>query len=208
MIAAAAPLAACKSEAKKPAVESTASAGDGAGAGKAASAAAPDAAPVRAAPKPREGGPTQEQCDKFADHLSGFLVESMAPPNANAEQLKYVEGIVKADRANTLRFCLEALEIPEVECAVKATDFPALAACERLRRQVPKEMLGRDEVSAEDCERFFVRHKQFMMAEGVPAAKIDADKDQLVRTCLEKAKPGTIACYLTAATYEEARRCP
>ena len=132
----------------------------------------------------------------------------MAPPNADATQLKYVQDMVKADRPNNLRFCLEALETPEVECVVKAADFTALAACERLRRQVPLDMLKRTEVTAEDCERFYVRYKQFMMTEGVPPAQLEADKDQLIRTCQEKAKVGTIACFLTATTYEEARRCP
>jgi hypothetical protein len=69
-------------------------------------------------------------------------------------------------------------------------------------------MLDRNEVTPEDCERFFVRYKQFMMTEGMAPEQIDANKDQLVRTCEDKAKPGTIACFLTAATYEEARRCP
>ena len=132
----------------------------------------------------------------------------MAPPNANAEQLKYVQSIVKRDRPNQVRFCLEALEVPEVECVLKAGDFPQLAACERLRRQIPKDMLKNNEVTPEDCERFYVRYKQFMMTEGMSPEQVEKAKDQLIRTCEEKAKPGTIACFLTAATYEEARRCP
>jgi hypothetical protein len=132
----------------------------------------------------------------------------MAPPNPDAKQLEYVKDIVKKDRPNQLRFCLEALEVPEVECVIKAADFPTLAACERLRRQIPKEMLKRTEVTTEDCERFYVRYKQFMMTEGKTPEEIEANKDQLIRTCEEKAKPGTIACFLTATTYEEARRCP
>jgi hypothetical protein len=210
-------LAACKSEAKKPAATASATtpapgAPAAAGAGTAATptaATAPDAAPPPRPPaQAREGGPTQEQCEKFADHSGGFLVESMAPPNANAEQLKYVQTIVKKDRPNQVRFCLEALEVAEVECVLKAGDFPALAACERLRRQIPKDLLKNNEVSPEDCERFYVRYKQFMMTEGMAPEQVEKAKDQLIRTCEEKAKPGTIACFLTAATYEEARRCP
>ncbi len=200
-------LAACKSEAKKAVATATEEARPAA----AAQAPGPDAAPApapRAPAKPREGGPTAAQCDQFADHTGRFLVESMAPPNANPEQLKYVQSIVKKDRPNQVRFCIEALEVPEVECVLKASDFPALAACERLRRQIPKDMLNRSEVTAEDCERFFVRYKQFMMTEGMAPEQVEKAKDQLIRTCEEKAKPGTIACFLTAATYEEARRCP
>jgi hypothetical protein len=166
-----------------------------------------DAAPVAAPAKPRPGGPSEELCEKFTAHVGKFIAEGFTRPGAGTEEKKFVDKQVHADREHTVRFCLEALEEPEITCVLAASDFHALSACERLRRQVPADMLGRNEVNEADCERFFVRHKQFMMGTGVSGLKIEADRDQVIRTCLEKARPGPIACYITAQTYEEARRC-
>jgi hypothetical protein len=171
---------------------------------------AADAAPAvtRAPAKARPGGPSEATCDKFTEHVGKFIAEGLTRPGASAAEKQYVEKEVRGDHEHTRRFCLEALEQPEIDCVLATSDFNALAGCERLRRQVPKDMLGRSEVNEADCERFFVRHRQFMLAEGTPAEKLDADKDQIMRTCVDKARPGTIACYITAQTYEEARRCP
>jgi hypothetical protein len=163
---------------------------------------------AKAAPKPREGGPSMESCEKFADHTGTFVADSLIPPNASEAQKQYAAEFVKQDRDNRLRFCLEALEQKEIDCVLNAVDFPALAACEKHRRQVPADLTKRSELTAEDCERFFVRYKQFMMNDGIPGERVDKDKDQIVRTCLEKAKPGTVACFITAETYEDAKRCP
>ncbi len=174
-------------------------------------AATPDAAPAapqRPEPKEREDGPKRATCETLADHLGGFVTDSMLPANATAEQRAYVEKLVKDDRPNVVRFCLESATPEEADCAIKAADFPTLAACERFRRQVPKDLAKRDEVTPEDCEKVFLRLKQFKIDEGVSADEVDKTKDQIIRACEEKAKPGTVACFISSRTYEEARRCP
>ena len=89
-----------------------------------------------------------------------------------------------------------------------AKDFVTLVACERIRREIPKSMLGHSEPTLEDCELFFDRLRQFKIEQGVPFAEIDKTRDQIVRSCQEKAKIGTIECFLTAQNYDMARRCP
>jgi len=64
------------------------------------------------------------------------------------------------------------------------------------------------EPTAADCARFFARLRQLQLAEGVRPEEIDPDRDQIIRTCQEKAKAGTIACFIASPTYEQARRCP
>lgn len=173
-------------------------------------AAAPDAAPVAQRPEPqeREGGPTRAVCEQLADRLATFVVDSMLPADADAEKRAYVEKVAKNDRPNVLRFCLESATPEEAACVVKATDYPTLAACERFRRQVPKDLASRDEVTTADCEKLYERLRQFKIDEGVAAAEIEQTKDQVVRACEEKAKPGTVACFIASRSYEEARRCP
>src|SRR5437764_1032782 len=82
------------------------------------------------------------------------------------------------------------------------------AACERFRGQVPKDLRDKKEVTEADCQKLFERLRQFKVQDGVPGERVDQDKDQIIRTCLDKAKPGTVACFIASRTYEEARRCP
>jgi hypothetical protein len=202
-----------------PATDAGASAGAGGGTGtgatnepqKQAPVAAPDAAPaavVLPEPKEREDGPTRATCEELADHLGGFVVDSMVPANATETQRSYAEKLVKDDRPNVVRFCVESATKEEAECVIKAADFPTLAACERFRRQVPKDLAKRDEVTPDDCEKVFTRIKQMKMDEGYAADDIDKTKDQIVRACEEKAKPGTVACIISSRSWEEAKRCP
>ena len=43
---------------------------------------------------------------------------------------------------------------------------------------------------------------------GAAPAEVERDRDQIVRSCQEKAKMGTIVCFIASPTYEQARRCP
>lgn len=174
-------------------------------------ATTPPAPPPVAKPAPltaREGGPSQLQCEHYADRVLSAVVEAKTPPGTSEQDKQRALVALQPERPNHVGFCLAALEVKEVECVVASADFAALAACERWRRQVPDDMKGRTEVNEADCERFFVRYKQYMVETGVPPERVDQDKEQLVRTCLEKATPGTLACFITARSYEEAKRCP
>lgn len=190
--------------AKAPATTAAATTGQPAS----APAAPVAAAPARPEPQARPGGPSRETCERAAAHLGTFVVESMVPQGAGDKEREYVNQLVDAERPNVVRFCLETASVEEMDCVLAAKSFPELASCERFRRQVPADLAKRDEVSEEDCEKLFVRLKQFKLDEGVPGEQIDATKDQIIRACLERAKPGTVACFITAHNYEEARRCP
>jgi hypothetical protein len=217
LLAAALAAVACNKSDKAPANKDThapapaPAPGGGGGGDKPAAPVAPAAAPDGGAAsklEARPGGPSVETCEKFADHTGTFVADSMLPPGATDAQKKYVANVVKQDHGNRLAFCLGALEQKEIDCVLNAVDFPALAECERFRRQVPPDLVNHKEVTQDDCDRFYLRYKQFMMNDGVPSERVEKDKDQITRACMDKAKPGTVACFITAETYEEAKRCP
>lgn len=174
----------------------------------------PEAQPARPGPpeppepKERPDGPTRAMCDKAAAHLGEFVKRSMVAQGSSESELSYASQLVARDLPELVRFCVEAASREEIDCVLAAQDFPTLAACERFRRQVPKDLADRDEVSESDCAKLFERLRRFRIEAGALAADIDATRDQVIRACLEKAKPGTVACFITARTYEEARRCP
>jgi hypothetical protein len=159
-------------------------------------------------PDPRTDIPTRAQCELYADRVLGMVVEASLPPGASDPDKQAALVRLQPERKNHLAFCLVALETKEVQCVVDAPDYAAMAQCERWRRQVPKALGDHDEVTQADCDRYFIRHRQYMIESGVTPEKVDADREQLVRLCLEKATPSTLACYITARSYEEARRCP
>jgi hypothetical protein len=165
---------------------------------------APDAAPVVLRARP--GGPTVEACQKAAEHLGSLVVDS-AVGATNAER-KYVERMFSRQRGTTVQICLEIAVPAEVACMNAAKDMGTLAACERFRREVPKELIARAQPTQADCERMFDRLRQFKIQEGAEPAEVDATRDQVVRACEEKAKVGTIACFIASPTYEQARKCP
>ncbi len=165
------------------------------------------AVPASPAPlKERPGGPTIEACERAADHLRELVVEG--PEGLGKEQRAYVDGLLNANRTSILRYCLEVAVPKEIACVTSAKAMEALAGCENLRREIPEELVMRTEVTEADCSKFFDRLRQFKIAEGTPPADMDRDRDQIVRTCQERAKPGTIACFVASRTYEQARRCP
>jgi hypothetical protein len=170
-------------------------------------ASPPDAAP-RPEPVERDGGPTKDECAKFAEIVTRITGESMNSSTATAEQRAAVQKKLDEDKPNLVRFCVESLTKEEVECVSGATDFVGLTKCERFRRQVPKDLANAKKVTAEHCEQVFLRLKQFKLAEGVPAETIEKDHEKIVAACLKSAKPGTVACFITATSYEEAKRCP
>jgi len=178
-------------------------------------AAPPDAAPTAKAPpsdaaparlEARPGGPTVAACQKAAEHLAWLMVDSAV--GATNEQRAYVETMLAREKGTTVQICLQIAVPAEVDCMVAAKDVLTLAACERFRREVPKELTAHAEPTQADCERFFDRLRQFKIQEGAEPAEVDATRDQVVRSCQEKAKIGTIACFLASPTYEQARKCP
>jgi hypothetical protein len=156
----------------------------------------------------RPNAPSREQCERAADHLNSFVVESLAPGDAPEADRKYVAGLTSQRREAIISFCLATSNVDEANCMIEASDFPTLAACERFRRQVPPELLERTKVTEADCELFFYKLRLFKLTEGVAAAEIEKDKDKLVATCMEKAKPGTLVCFLAARDYAQAKSCP
>jgi hypothetical protein len=156
----------------------------------------------------RPNAPTREQCERAADHLNSFVLSTLVPDDAPEADRKYVAGLTTQRREGIVQFCLETSNVDEANCMIEASDFPTLAACERFRRQVPPDLLERTKVTEADCELFFYKLRQFKIIEGVAPAEIDEDKDKLVATCLEKAKPGTLVCFLAARDYAGAKRCP
>jgi hypothetical protein len=200
-------LLACKQEAATPPADSK------------APPPAPAAEPAKPAPPPapvtpiapRSPGPTvptDAQCVAYADKVMGFVVESLLPPGSDDAARQTQRQKLTGEEQKQLAFCLSALETKEVECVTKAADYNALAACERWRRQIPDELDKRDKVTEADCERFFVRYRQFMVQDGIPPDAVDKDHAKLVKTCLDKASTHNLACFITAHTYDQAKRCP
>ncbi len=171
----------------------------------AAGAAAIDAA-ARPRLRPRVGGPTLEECQKAAEHLASLIIDSAV--GASNEERAYVEGVLAGQRGKTLAVCVEVAVPKEVECMKAAKDFVSLASCERFRRELPKDLLSRTEPTQADCERFFDRLRQFRIEEGTDPDEIERSRDQVVRACQEKAKIGTVACFIASPTYAQARSCP
>jgi hypothetical protein len=171
---------------------------------KAEAPPATDAAPARLQSRP--GGPTVEACQKAAEHLASLMVDSAV--GATNAQRAYVETMLSREKGTTVQICLQIAVPAEVACMVVAKDVGTLAACERFRREVPKELTSHTEPTQADCERMFDRLRQFKIQEGTDPDEVDATRDQVVRACQEKAKVGTIACFLASPTYAQARKCP
>jgi hypothetical protein len=169
--------------------------------------AAPKAAPEPAAAlRPREGGPTMQACEQAADHLKELVVNSVV--DSNRKERQYVTRLIEADREGVMRYCLEMAVPREIACVIAAKDMEGLSGCERKRQEIPGELVQHDVPTEADCAKFFDRLRQFKLLEGVEPAEIDKDRDQIIRTCQEKGKAGTIACFIASPTYEQARRCP
>jgi hypothetical protein len=175
-----------------------------------AAADAPRAPAVDAAPaaklRPRPGGPTVEECQKAADHLASLIIDSAV--GASNEERGYVEKLLAQRNTLTLAICVEVAVPREVECMQAAKDFMSLASCERFRREVPKDLLSHAEPTQADCERLFDRLRQFRIEEGTDPDEVETTRDQVVRACQEKAKIGTVACFIASPTYAQARSCP
>jgi hypothetical protein len=127
---------------------------------------------------------------------------------ATAQERAYVSQLIDKDRTQVVRYCLEIAVVKEIECVLAAKNVESLIGCERMRREIPEELAVARELTEADCARFFDRLRQFKLAEGVAPADMDKDRDQIIRACQEKAKPGTVACFIASPTYEQARRCP
>jgi hypothetical protein len=164
-----------------------------------------DAAPVPP-PQQRPGGPTLDACRRAADHLATLVVDSAI--GATNDERAYVERMQARGRGLAVALCMEVAVPQEAECMQRAKDFGSLAACERFRREVPKDLLAHTEPTQADCERFFDRLRQFRIEDGDDPHAIDATRDQVVRSCQEKAKIGTLACFIASPTYRQARSCP
>jgi hypothetical protein len=173
-----------------------------------AGAAAP-APPRTVAPRP--GGPSLDACQKAALHLADLVEDSaLAPTN---EQRAYLEHLLARDHTRVVVYCLEVTVPKEVECLVSAKTVEATFSCDRFRRELPRDITEGDptthrEPSRQDCERFFDRLRGFQIEEGADVDGVDKDRDQIVRACQEKAKIGTVACFIASPTYEQARHCP
>jgi hypothetical protein len=128
--------------------------------------------------------------------------------DASKAEREYVARLIGANRSSVMRYCLELAVPKEIECVVAAKSFDGLAGCENRRREISEELVAHSEPTLADCEKFFDRLRQFKVAEGVSPKEIDKDRDQVVRSCQEKARAGTIACFIASPTYEQARRCP
>jgi hypothetical protein len=178
--------------------------------------AATTAAPVEveadartAAPPPlkaREGGPSLETCARAADHLKQVLLT--IDPGSTEAQLEYGRKVLEANRERMMRYCLEVAVVEEIECILAAKEASGVVGCERMRQTVDERLATAKELTEADCARFFDRLRQFKVSEGVRPEEIDRDRDQIIRACQEKARPGTVACFIAAPTYEQARRCP
>jgi hypothetical protein len=181
---------------------------DGAPAPVATTAPAPVEADAGAPPplKAREGGPSLEMCAKAADHLKQVLLT--IDPGSTEAQLEYGRKVLEANRERMMRYCLEVAVVEEIECILAAKEASGVVGCERMRQTVDERLATARELTEADCARFFDRLRQFKVSEGVNPEEIDRDRDQIVRACQEKARPGTVACFIAAPTYEQARRCP
>ncbi len=156
----------------------------------------------------RPGGPSIESCQKAADHLAELFTQATAPSGLTNEQMAYVNAVEHASRAQIVQFCVQTAAVKEIDCVVAATTVDGVGGCERFRREVPEDLVMHKEATEKDCARFFDRLRQFKLADGDDPAEIDKTRDQIIRACEEKAKPGTIACFIASPTYDHARLCP
>jgi hypothetical protein len=163
---------------------------------------AADAGPARARPL----GPGVAECEQAADHLAALVEDSALGPTA--EQRAYLEHVLSHDRAQVIDYCVQLAVPKEVECIRAAKEVPGLFGCERFRREVPSDLAERRELTRADCERFYDRLRGFKLEEGASPAEVDNDRDQIIRACQDKAKVGTVACFIASPSYEQARRCP
>lgn len=154
----------------------------------------------------REGGPDLATCERAADHLKSLFMN--VDPGSSEAQLEYARRLLDANRERVLRYCLEIAAVKEIECVLAAKQADGLVGCERMRRTIDEKLATATELTEADCARFFDRLRQFKLGEGVAPGEIDRDRDQIIRSCQEKANPGTVACFIASPTYEQARRCP
>ena len=177
-----------------------------------APAAPPDAAPSNKVPLPlaeRPLGPTRPACEAMTGHLKTLLLEKAAPSAQTPEQQAYSKTLLEKFTPLGVAYCLQVASPKEVECLTAAKTSDELSTCERFRREIPADLLERNEVVLSDCELVFDRLRQFKIEEeGAAPLEIDETRDQIVRSCVEKAKVGTIACFVASKTYAQARHCP
>jgi hypothetical protein len=179
--------------------------------GPAAAPPPPDATPakVQLPIGERPNGPTRAACEALGERLKTLLLEGAPAPGQTPEQQAYAKSALEKMAPLGLSYCLQVAVPKEVECLTKAHNQTELAACERFRREIPPDLLERKEVLLSDCELLFDRLRQFKIEEeGANPDDIDKTRDQIVRSCVEKAKVGTVACFLASPNYAQARRCP
>jgi len=129
-------------------------------------------------------------------------------PGSSAEERAYAKKLTASGREGVMRYCLEIAVPKEIACVSAAKTTEGLVGCENFRRELTEELVAHTEATEADCARFFDRLRQFKLAEGATPDEVDKTRDQIIRTCQERAKPGTIACFIASPTYEQARRCP
>jgi hypothetical protein len=174
----------------------------------------PDAAPaannkVQLPLAERPLGPTRAACEGLVAHMKTLILDRAPAPSQTAEQKAYAASLLKEFAPRGLAYCLQVAVPREVECLTAAKDAATLSSCERFRREIPPDLLERNEVQLSDCEHLYDRLRQFKIEEeGTSPAEIDPTRDQIIRSCVEKARVGTIVCFLASPTYEQARRCP
>jgi hypothetical protein len=174
---------------------------------KPVAAASVDAGPPVAPPARGAWGPTIDQCTKLADHLNGFVMQE-AQVGMTDEQVAYTQKLVSHNRPQVIEYCLQIASPAEVECVLAAPDMGTLLDCERRRREVG-DLPMHPELTQADCEHFFDRHRQFALTErGISPAEEDANKDLIVRECLDKGQRGAVSCFIAAPTWDIAQRCP
>src|SRR5262249_52495977 len=143
-------------------------------------------------------GPSVEACGKAADHLAALVEDSALGPTA--EQRAYLEHVLARDRAQVIRYCLEVAAPKEIECLLAAKDAARLLECGKERRSVG-DLAEHKELTREDCERFFDRLRGFQIEDGASPEAVDKDRDQIIRACQDKAKVGTVVCFIASPSY-------
>jgi len=172
---------------------------------------APAPAPTPAAAPARELaarplGPSLPTCEKAADHLAALVEDSALAPTP--DQRAYIQHVLGRDRPTVVRYCVEVAVPKEIDCLLKAKEVADLFGCDRFRREIPPGLVEHTEASHEDCEHLFDRLRGFQVEQGTDPETLDKDREQVIRTCQEKAKVGTIACFIASPSYEQARHCP
>jgi hypothetical protein len=175
-----------------------------------ASAPAPASEPVVILPplQQRPNGPSIKACEQAAAHLGELVIQATAPSGLTDKEMTYVTAMSHANREQIISLCLQTAAVKEIDCVLAAKTIADVGGCERFRREVPEDLAEHREVTDKDCARFFDRLRQFKIEEGADPAEIDKTRDQIIRACEEKAKPGTIACFIASPDYAHARLCP